>query len=97
MYEWTNSVKYEEIVIEEKQTEEPIEEENTELQDETTTEETTEEEIIIPKNNTMYSVGSTIKETNVSTELNIRPVVYLKSEVLLITGKGTFEDPYVIR
>lgn len=58
--------------------------------------EDTQEEIT-PENNTIYSVGNEIMETNISDKLNIRPVVYLKSRTILISGDGTLDNPYVIR
>lgn len=57
----------------------------------------TTEEIITPDNNTIYSVGNTIEDNAVSSKLNIRPVVYLKSRMFLTSGDGSFENPYVIR
>ena len=57
----------------------------------------TTEEIITPNNNTIYSVGNTIEDNIISSKLNIRPVVYLKSRMFLTSGDGSFENPYVIR
>ena len=54
-------------------------------------------EKITPDNNTIYSVGNTIEGTIVSSKLNIRPVVYLKSRMLLNGGDGSFDNPYTIR
>ena len=48
-------------------------------------------------NDIVYSTGNSIIETNISDELNIRPVVYLSSRTLLTDGFGTFENPYVLR
>ena len=63
---------------------------------EPTTNEETGETITYP-NNTLYSVGSKITENNFSQELNVRPVVYLKSRIFLTDGLGTFEKPYIIK
>lgn len=57
----------------------------------------TTEEMITPDNNTIYSVGNTIEDNNILIKLNIRPVIYLKSRILLTDGDGSFEKPYVIR
>lgn len=48
-------------------------------------------------NDKVYTVGPTIKTTTVSTSLSFRPVVYLKSRILLTGGTGTIEDPYIIK
>ena len=58
--------------------------------------EETEEEII-PKNDMVYSVNNMINLSNISDQLYIRPVVYLKSRTLLIDGAGTFDNPFIIR
>lgn len=58
-------------------------------------EETNEE--IIPDNNMVYSVGNEITEININDKLNIRPVVYLKTRILLTDGDGSLDHPYVIR
>ncbi len=52
---------------------------------------------IIPNNNIVYSIGSSIKESLSTTNINIRPVVYLKSTTIFLEGNGSFEDPYVIK
>ena len=54
-------------------------------------------ETITPDNNTMYAVGATFEDVNVATELNVRPVVYLKDRLLLIGGNGTIDNPYIIK
>ena len=38
-----------------------------------------------------------INEIDVSESLEIRPVVFLKSRMLLLGGKGTFEEPYIVK
>ena len=55
------------------------------------------EETVTPDNDTLYAVGSTIDETEYDTELNVRPVVYLKSRALIISGNGSLDNPYIIR
>lgn len=54
-------------------------------------------EPITVENNQVYTVGSQIESTNVSTELFVRPTVYLKNRLLVVSGDGTFDNPYVIR
>jgi len=54
-------------------------------------------ELTTPENNIVYSVGSSITETNISEKMHIRPVVYLKSRVLLTSGDGTIDNPYIIK
>lgn len=54
-------------------------------------------ETITPQNNTLYTVGNNIQENIFTDELNVRPVVYLKSRIFLIDGEGTFENPYIIK
>ena len=57
----------------------------------------TTNELINPDNNTAYSIGSSIKETNINTLLNIRPVIYLKENTNLLSGSGTFDSPYIVK
>ena len=47
--------------------------------------------------NYVYSVNNNIKESNVNDKLAVRPVVYLKSRILLISGDGSFNSPYVVK
>lgn len=54
-------------------------------------------DLITPVNNTIYSVGNTIEDNRIDTELYIRPVVYLKERMLLINGNGSFDNPYIIK
>jgi len=54
-------------------------------------------ELTTPENNIVYSVGSSINETNISEFMHIRPVVYLKSRILLVSGDGTIDNPYIIK
>ena len=93
--EWTLTTKYLEKTIETPIIVEP--EENT---DESTTEDTTNETVItqtIIEKDSVYSVNSDIKETNINEKLNVRPVVYLKSRILLSSGDGTIDNPYIIK
>lgn len=57
--------------------------------------EITEEEI--PTINYIYSVDNNITEIDVNESLEVRPVVFLKSRILLLDGDGTFESPYIIK
>ena len=58
-------------------------------------EETDEKEPII--NNQVYSIGPSIKENTSNESLKVRPVVYLKDRILLSSGEGTLEKPYIIK
>lgn len=53
-------------------------------------------ELITPENNMVYSIGSSIKSSLVTTKLNIRPVIYLQDTTVLLEGSGTYEKPYVV-
>ena len=55
------------------------------------------EEMITPVNDKLYSVGKVITESKYDEELNVRPVVYLKSRTLFTSGDGTFDNPYIIK
>lgn len=44
-----------------------------------------------------YGVKEDITENNVNDLLEVRPVIYLKSRMILIDGDGTFEKPYIIK
>ena len=58
---------------------------------------TTEEKIEIEPTNYTYSVNNIIKEDEVTSLLEVRPVIFVKSRMLLIDGEGTFEKPYIIK
>ena len=63
-------------------------------------EEVTEGEMVSeqePIINYIYSIGENIEETNVNTSLDVRPVVFLKSRMLLLEGNGTLETPYIVK
>ncbi|MBQ2872978.1 MAG: hypothetical protein IJE89_03155 [Bacilli bacterium] len=47
--------------------------------------------------NYVYSIGKNIEENNVSELLDIRPVIFLKSRMLLLDGKGSKEEPYIVK
>ena len=88
----TNEEETPVIENETKFTEEP----NDDQTDEITTEEDGEPiETIIT--NYAYGIKEDIIETNVLEFLEVRPVIYIKSRMLLIDGLGTFEKPYVIK
>lgn len=53
-------------------------------------------ELVTPENNMAYSIGTSIKTSLVTTNLNIRPVVYLLDTTVLLDGDGTYEKPYII-
>lgn len=107
---WTLTYTQETEIIEEPETE-INEEENLELEennqelteeipsekDEETTDETIEEEPKEIITNYVYSVGNTILKNNITDELEVRPSLYLKSRILIVSGEGTFESPYIIK
>ena len=87
---WTMTRKEQvENVVEEN---DPTETENNEIEE---TEEIIEENNII--NNYVYSIGNNIFESNTKDLLEVRPVIYLKSRMLLVSGDGTFKNPYIVK
>ena len=97
-----NEENLDEQITTEEPTDETTNENEDNKEDETTTEEEpTEEEIIEPIKtiiiNSAYGIKEDIIETNVKEFLDVRPVVYIKSRMLLISGNGTFETPYIIK
>lgn len=101
---WTLTYTQETEIIEEPETEVNEEENNEEPTEEIPTEdteeitdETIEEE---PKEkivNYIYSVGENIEKSKITDEHEVRPALYLKSRILLVSGEGTFENPYIIK
>lgn len=76
----------------------------------TTAEETTEENIEIEETTEqviesppqvikkqMYSVGNKITASIVTDKLAVRPVIYLQERILLYSGDGTIDNPYIIK
>ena len=47
--------------------------------------------------NYVYSVNNKIQESDVTKQLSVRPVVYLKSRMILISGDGSFSSPYMVK
>ena len=47
-------------------------------------------------NDSLYTVGNTIATAEVSTKLNVKPVVYLKERIFTTAGNGSIDNPYVI-
>ncbi len=102
---YTEEVIVPEVIPEEETTIENTEnEEVTETEQNVETEETTEEtelpevaptEIII--NDKVFSVSTKIESTLVTEKLSVRPVAYLKSRILISSGDGSFENPYIIK
>ena len=95
-YEWTMTAKEvekpvveENIIPETEENNQTNNEENLEDNNEVLEEEQQEEinKYII---NYVYSVKNNIKESDVNEKLSVRPVVYLKSRMLLIGGDGSF-------
>ena len=108
-YEWTMTSKEVEIpVIEEPIEPEVIPEEN-EIPNEDDEniengentdmpeEEIPEEEINKYVINYVYSINNNIKESDVTEKLSVRPVVYLKSRMLLLSGDGSLTSPYMVK
>lgn len=48
-------------------------------------------------NDKVYAINNNIIDVNVNAELNVRPVVLLSSRTILLSGNGTYNDPFVIR
>lgn len=106
--EWTQTKKIdtEEVIIKEETTEET--EITTENEDTTENEETTEnqetpennevtEPTVTTIKNKVFSVSTKIDTTLVTEKLSVRPVAYLKSRILISSGDGSFENPYIIK
>lgn len=72
--------------------------ESTITSEEPTTEDdlTTSENTTIT-NNQIVAVSASIESLPVDTTLSIRPVIYLKSRTLVVSGTGSLEDPYIIK
>ena len=93
--EWSMTSKENiEIILPEEETEEIIED------TEQTTEEVEEQEEI-EKNDYVikyvYGIGENITENNVNDLLEVRPVTFLKSRIILLEGNGTIENPYIVK
>lgn len=90
--EWTLTLKeQEEQTYEENETNEETEEQTNEITSEETIEDDEE------KTNYAYGIGNTITEKEITNLLDVRPIVYLKSRILIVDGEGTFLSPYVIK
>ena len=76
-------------------TDQPEDTENVETNE--TEEEIIEEEVDTYIINYVYGVNNDVKEFDVTEKLSVRPVVYLKSRMLLISGDGSFASPYVVK
>lgn len=105
-YEWTMTAKEVELpVIEEEPVIPETQPEDDEFEDETTDngENTNPEEEIIEEEinkyviNYVYSINNKIQESDVTEKLSVRPVVYLKSRMLLINGDGSIASPYMVK
>ena len=103
--EWTMTSKevIENILPEENEEQEPeeiIEEENNQ-NDETILEETTEELTETENNNYVinyvYGIGENITENDVNESLDLRPVLFLKSRIILLDGDGSLQNPYIVK
>ena len=78
---WTYTLKTNTKIVEESQQDE---QEDDNLED-------------IVLNNQIISVSDTININYAKEQLAVRPVVYLKSRMLVVEGTGTLEDPYIIK
>lgn len=102
-YEWTMTAKEVELpIIEEPPVQDlPVEEENTETEENEEIVELPEEEIVEEINkyviNYVYSINNKIQESDVTEKLSVRPVVYLKSRMLLVKGDGSLSSPYMVK
>ena len=48
-------------------------------------------------NNYVYSISPDITETNIIEMHEVRPVIFLKSRMLFVSGNGTIENPYIVK
>jgi len=110
--EWTLSSKeVEEPILPNEDTETetennnaPTDENQTETPNEdteNTTDESLETESSVEENNYVinyiYTIGKNISEVDVNESLDVRPVVYLKSRMILLDGNGSLSSPYVVK
>lgn len=110
--EWTLSSKeVEEPILPDEDTETetennnaPTDENQTETPNEdaeNTTDESLETESSVEENNYVinyiYTIGKNISEVDVNESLDVRPVVYLKSRMILLDGNGSLSSPYVVK
>lgn len=105
-YEWTMTSKEVELPVIEEPEIIPEENETTNEDDENfengenqeqPEEELPEEEPNKYVINYVYSINNNIKESDVTEKLSARPVVYLKSRMLLIAGNGSLSSPYMVK
>ena len=103
---WLNNIEIEnEWTLTSKEVIEILEEEMNDSQEENLDVEVSEENEDISEEipetkeviNYVYSIGKNIKESNVVETLDVRPVVYLKSRMLLLDGNGSKEEPYIVK
>jgi len=47
--------------------------------------------------NYVYTIGKDISEQDINDAFEIRPVVFLKSRMILLDGNGSLETPYVVK
>ena len=55
------------------------------------------EEEVVPDNNIVYTVGTSINSSLVTEKNHVRPVIYLKERTMLLSGDGTIDNPYIIK
>ena len=101
--EWTLTSKevVEEFIENEPTEEETTTEETENIESSENTEEEIQTEIVEEENkyviNYVYAIGENITENDVNESLNVRPVVFLKSRMVLLDGNGSLEAPYVVK
>jgi len=102
--EWTLTSKEVIEIIEEPEPEIEVEdEEDVETEEILENENIVEEELVdeeveeINVINYVYSIGKNIEESDVNDSLEIRPVVFLKSRMLVLDGDGSFATPYIVK
>ena len=103
--EITEVIPPEEIIIEETPEEENIDTTNENIEKDETEIETdneidTESEEIENNNyviNYVYGIGQNIEEIDVNESVEVRPVVFLKSRIILLDGNGSLEKPYIVK
>lgn len=92
---WLNNIEIEkEWTLTSKENIEVTEDTEEILEEESTSDTIKETEEVI---NYVYSIGKNIEENNVGDSLDVRPVVFLKSRILLLDGNGTKEEPYIVK
>lgn len=97
-----NVSEEDEVINESENNEENITGEN-QNEETTDTDETTQEEIEEQEEenkyviNYVYTIGNNILEKDINESHEVRPVVFLKSRMLLLDGNGSLDKPYIVK